>query len=334
MRFFLFAVVIFTLPFSVFSQLSVKSHETVYYGLKTILLRFSVPAGYFAERENPYVSITPITQSPAKVFQSQVMYGSRYPRHWYCRRDSAATERDNLDRRESSILVIDEVLDAGTYRILYTFDDGKTRQIDSTILTVVSAGLGRNMSKEAYFGQSISITDWAMNKRFRSYYPNASRLDSNIRFGFASKDTVRQWYAFDKEYSSPLLSQYATSASIQAVWRYAETGEELPVLSQLFRLEQQAPKLNANNVTVRNVQPSLLAEPPQKTPKARVCFDVAGLEANVSDIPVGVQTNDSTKALFADSACLRWGQHEIMFEQSVLRVFIINNGKTIADTNW
>lgn len=328
----------FCLCYPALAQLRVQPTETVCYGLQKTVLRFSVPAGYFVDHENPYVSITPLKQTPAKVARDgSVSYGARYPKTWSVVRDSAAQRRDSTDGRETYLLVVPAQMDAGTFRVLYTFSDGKARYIDSTILTVTYSGIALDGSKKAYFGFPLSVNDWQVNRRLRSYYPGGAALDSNMRFGFSLNNFAQGgeppvWYPHTAPQFSPRLPHTATSASIRAVWHYPETGEEVNVLTQKFAIEQRPPEIDWKNVRVENVQTILPNTLDNSTQSPLVRFDAAGVSVPVEEIPIGVQPQDPAKIIFADTTCIRWGQHEIDTLRTTLRIYTIADKKLIRDS--
>ncbi len=328
------------------AQLRVQYTETVCYGLQKTVLRFSVPAGYFVDHENPYVSISPISQSSARVFKDgSVSYGSRYPSAWRVERDSTAKERDKAEGRETYLVIIQERMDAGKYRVLYTFNDGKSTndgkavQIDSTILTVAYSGLIRDGNKKAYFGSRISINDWQIQKRVTAYNPKSSLPTGNIRFGFALNNDAPRWYAHDQGHLSPLLPQSATTASIRAVWRYPETGEEVVALTQNIPIEQLPPNIDTRNTRVENIQtisdPPAIKNPLRRDGTTLARFDVAGVYVLAGDAPIGVQTQDPTKPLLADVSSIRWGKHDVNWQRTFLGASLVSKTNVMTtNTAW
>lgn len=330
-------VILFTLCLCspVLAQLRVQQTETVCYGLQKTVLRFSVPAGYFVAHENPYVSIASITQSPARVWKDgSVSYGSRYPSAWRVERDSTAKERDKSDGRETYLVIIQERMDAGKYRVLYTFNDGRAKQIDSTILNVAYPGLVRDGNKKAYFGTPISINDWQIQKRFAAYNPKSSLPTGNIRFGFALNNDAPRWYAHDQEQSSPLLPQSANTATIRAVWRYPETGEEVSVLTSTFPLGQQEPIFDKSPARIENVR-TKYSPNAIKQSQSLVCFDISGVQVRTDYVPIGVQENKPMTPLYADSSCVRWGEHSVSWQRTSLGASLVSKTNVMTpDTAW
>lgn len=323
----------------VFAQaLRVQPTETVCYGLQKTVLRFSVPAGYFVDRENPYVSITPLKQTPAKVARDgSVSYGARYPKTWSVVRDSATLKRDSVDGRETYLLIVPAQMDAGTFRVLYTFSNGKARYIDSTIVTVLYSGIALDRSKKAYYGFPLPVNDWQIHQRLRSYYPDGATLDSNMRFGFSLNNFAQGgeppvWFAHYAIQFSPRLPHTATSASIRAVWRYPETGEEVNVVTQTFTIEQRPPEIEWKNVRVENVQTVLPNTLDNATQMLLVRFDAVGVSVPVEEIPIGVKPQDPVKPIFADTTCIRWGEHEIDTSRTTLRTYTMANKKLTRDS--
>lgn len=328
------------------AQLRVPHTETVCYGLQKTVLRFSVPAGYFVDHENPYVSIAPISQSPARVFKDgSVSYGSRYPSAWRVERDSAAKERDKAEGRETYLVIVDGRMDRGKYRVMYSFSDGKSTQIDSTILNVTLAGVIHNASKVAYFGTSIPINDWQYYKSFRLHNPDGVKLDSSIRYGFSlnnfalGSEPPPIWSSHLEGHYSPLLPQNATTASICALWRYPETGEEVVALTQNITIEQLPPSFDIRNARVENVY--LISEVPaiknssQREWETLVRFDIAGVYVLAGDIPIGIQPQDPTKHLFANATCVRWGKHDVNWQRTSLSASLVSKTNVMTpDTVW
>lgn len=325
----------------VLAQLRVQHTETVCYGLQKTVLRFSVPAGYFVEHENPYVSIAPISQRSARVLKDgNVSYGSRYPSAWRVERDSAAKERDKAEGRETYVVIVQQRMDEGKYRVLYTFrdrkatNDSKAMQIDSTILTVAYPGLVRDGNKKAYFGSRISINDWQIQKRFAAYNPKSSLPAGNIRFGFALNNDTPRWYAYDQEHSSPFLPQSATNASIRAIWRYPETGEEIPLLSSTFPLEQREPTFDNSPARIENVRTKYSPDT-RKHSQSLVCFDISGVQVRTDYVPIGVQENNPMIPLYADSSCVRWGKHNVNWQRTSLSASLVSKTNVMTrDTAW
>lgn len=323
------------------AQLRVQRTEAVCYGLQKTVLRFSVPAGYFVEHENPYVSIASKSQSSASVSKDgRVSYGSRYPSAWRVERDSAAKERDNTEGRETYLVIIQERMDEGKYLILYTFsdgkaaNDGKAAQIDSTILTVAYPRIVRDGNKKAYFGSRITINDWQIQKRFAAYNPKSSLPTGNIRFSFALNNDAPRWYAHDQEHSSPLLPQSATSASIRAVWHYPETGEEISILTSTFPLEQREPTFDNSPARIENVRTKYLPDATKQS-QSLVCFDISGVQVRTDYVPIGVQENNPMSPLYADSSCIRWGNHDVNWQQTSLSASLVSKTNTTTpDTIW
>lgn len=339
------AFVVLCLCSPVLAQLRVQHTETVCYGLQRTVLRFSVPAGYFVARENPYVSIAPISQTSARVFNGSVFYGSLYPSAWRMERDSAAKERDKAEGRETYLVIVDGRMDRGKYRIVYSFSDGKRTQIDSTILNVTLAGVIYNTSKVAYFGTSIPINDWYYYKSFRSHYSDGAQLDSNIRYGFSLNNFAQGsepppiWSSHREGHYSPLLPQNATTASIRAIWRYPETGEGVVALTQNISIEQLPPSVDTRNARVENIH-TVSETPAIKNPSRRdgerlARFDVAGVYVLVGDTPIGVQPQDPTKPLLADANCIRWGKHGLNWQLTFLGVSMVSKANVMTpDTAW
>lgn len=319
----------------VLAQLRVQHTENVCYGLQKTVLRFSVPAGYFVDHENPYVSIASLSQVPARVLKDgNVSYGSRYPSAWRVERDSAAKERDKTEGRETYLVIIPQRMDEGKYRILYTFSDGKATLIDSTILTVAYSGIVRDGNKKAYFGSRISINDWQIQKRFAAYNPKSSLPAGNIRFGFALNNDTPRWYAYDQEHSSPCLPQSATTASIRAIWRYPETGEEIPLLTSTFPLEQREPTFDNSPARIENVRTKYSSDATKQS-QSLVCFDISGVQVRTDYVPIGVQENNPMFPLYADSSCVRWGEHSVNWQRTFLKASLVSKTNVMTpDTAW
>lgn len=318
--------------------LRVQPSETVCYGLQKTVLRFSVPAGFFIDRENPFVSITPLKQTPGKVARDgSVSYGARYPKTWSVVRDSVALKQDSTDGRETYLLVVPEQMDAGDFRVLYTFSDGKARYIDSTILTVTSSGIALDRGKKAYYGFPLPINDWQINRRLRSYYPGGAALDANMRFGFSLNNFAQGgeppvWFVHNAVHNSPRLPHTATSASVRAIWHYPITGEEVNVVTQKFVIEQRPPEIEWKNAHVENVQTVLPNTLDNATQMLLVRFDAVGVSIPIEEIPIGVQPQDPAKPIFADTTCIRWGQHEIDTIRTILHTYTMAKKKLIRDS--
>jgi hypothetical protein len=314
--------------------------------LQKTVLRFSVPAGYFVDHENPYTSIAPISQTSARVFKDgTVSYGSRYPSEWRMERDSAAKERDKAEGRETYLVIVNGRMDRGKYRIVYSFSDGKRTQIDSTILNVTLAGVIHNASKAAYFGTSIPINDWQYYKSFRSHNPDGVQLDSSIRYGFSlnnfapGSEPPPIWSSHLEGHYSPLLPQNATTASIRAVWCYPETGEEVVVLTQNITIEQLPPSVDTRNARIENIhtvsETPALNNPSPRDSETLARFDVAGVYVLAGDVPIGVQPQKPTKTLLADASCVRWGKHDVYWLRTFLHASLISKTNVMTpDTAW
>ncbi|MCU0425649.1 MAG: hypothetical protein MUF71_08500 [Candidatus Kapabacteria bacterium] len=301
----------------VFAQFQVQSEETVSYGLSKILLRFSLPKGQFIERENPYISITPITQIRATVYKGVVSYGSRYPVHWRIVRDSSALLQDASQLRETYLLVIEGKLDIGKYRILYTyFPNPQQKVIDSTVLTVSASGIVQNLGKKAFYGRALNINNYALSERMFSGNKDVKKLWNNVQFSFRLDSAEPRWYKHTQEQISPVLPASATRVELAAYWRYPETGEKLMLHSYSQQIEQIPPVIDSRYIRVANIQHTFVKE------KARMLInaEVEGLRADVTNVSISALPGREDVAVFADSTSVRWVSSSLDVSSSTLNL--------------